>query len=243
VGLAEIQAYGTTGSGGNQPVASAGPAQTVNSGAAVTLDGSGSFDPNALPLTYQWTQTAGTSVALSSTTAVQPTFTAPATGGTLTFQLVVSDGQYTSAPATVTITVTADLAMLATATASSQNTAYSQTAAKAIDGVIDGYPGDYTKEWATVGGKAGSWLTLTWSSPVTLNTVVLYDRPNGSDQITSATLTFSNGTQIAVGALPASDAPVTVNVPNITTTTLTMTVNSVSASTQNVGLAEIQAYS
>ena len=181
-------------------------------------------------------------MTLSSPTAVQPTFTAPATAGTLTFQLVVNDGTLSSAPSSVSITVTTDLAMAATATASSENDAYNQTAAKAIDGVVDGYPGDYTKEWATNGGGAGSWLKLTWSSPVTLATVVLYDRPDGQDQITSATLTFSNGTQIPVGTLPASDSPVTVNVPNITTTSLTLTVNTVSATTHNVGLAEIEAF-
>jgi LmbE family N-acetylglucosaminyl deacetylase len=244
VGLAEIEAYAPTGSsGGTTPIANPGMAQTVMTGVTVTLDGAGSYDPNGESLAYQWTQTAGPAVTLSSATAVQPTFTAPASSATLTFQLVVNDPQFTSAPSTVTITVTQDLAMLATATASSQNTAYGQTAAKAIDGVIDGYPGDYTKEWATVGGGAGSWLLLTWSSPVTLNSVVLYDRPNGSDQIMAGTLTFSNGTTIPVGELPASDQPgVTVNVPNITTTTLLFTITAVSPSTQNVGLAEIEAF-
>ncbi len=208
----------------------------------MTLDGSGSSDPNGDSLTYQWTQTAGPAVTLSSATAAKPTFTAPATAATLTFQLVVNDGTLSSAPSSVSITVTSDLAMLATATASSEATAYGQTAAKAIDGVVDGFPGDHTKEWATDGGGAGSWLKLTWSSPVTLATIVLFDRPNGNDQITSATLTFSNGTQIPVGALPNDGTGLTVNVPNITTTTLTLTVNSVSATTPNVGLAEIQAY-
>ena len=56
----------------------------------------------------------------------------------------------------MTITVQAaatdtNIAALATATASSQNTSTGQLASKAIDGVIDGYPGDYTNEWATVG--------------------------------------------------------------------------------------------
>ena len=37
----------------------------------------------------------------------------------------------------------------ATATASSENGGDGQTAAKAIDGVIAGYPGDHTAEWAT----------------------------------------------------------------------------------------------
>jgi LmbE family N-acetylglucosaminyl deacetylase len=243
VGLAEIEAWTPTGNSGNQaPTADAGNDQTVTRQATVTLDGSGSSDPNGDSLTYQWTQTAGPSVTLSDPTAVKPTFTAPATSATLTFQLVVSDGKLNSSPSGVSISVTSDVAMAATATASSQNTSTSQTAAKAIDGVVDGWPGDYTKEWATNGGHAGSWLKLTWSSPVTLSKIVLHDRPNGDDQITSATLTFSDGTQLAVGALPNDGSPLTVNVPNITTSTLTLTINSVSPSTQNIGLAEIEAW-
>jgi hypothetical protein len=71
----------------------------------VQLDGSGSSDPNGDPLTYQWTQTGGTPITLSSSTAVNPTFTAPASPSTLTFQVVANDGQASSSPATVTITV------------------------------------------------------------------------------------------------------------------------------------------
>ena len=62
-----------------------------------------------------------------------------------------------------------------TVTASSQNTSTAQTAVKAVDGSVLGYPTDSTKEWATAGGKAGSWIQLTWAAPVTLSRVVLYD--------------------------------------------------------------------
>ena len=108
----------------------------------VQLDGSGSSGPSGSTLTYQWSQTGGhAQVALSSSTAVKPTFTAPANLDGLTFQLVVSDGQASSIPATVVITVAGsaagpDLALSATATASSQNASAGQTAAKAIDGAV-----------------------------------------------------------------------------------------------------------
>jgi peptidoglycan/xylan/chitin deacetylase (PgdA/CDA1 family) len=87
------------------PVASAGSAQTVSAGSTVQLDGSGSSDPNGDPLTYQWTQTGGPAVTLSSGTVVAPTFTAPTSASTLTFQLVVNDGTVSSSPSSVTITV------------------------------------------------------------------------------------------------------------------------------------------
>ena len=86
------------------PTANAGPNQSVTAGATVHLDGSGSVDPGGNP-SYQWTQTSGPAVTLSSATAVKPTFTAPASSATLTFQLVVSDGSLTSEASTVTITV------------------------------------------------------------------------------------------------------------------------------------------
>ncbi len=74
------------------PVADAGPDQIVHTLTVVTLDGSGSFDPDGhLPLTYAWTQTGGTTVTLSDSTVVNPTFTAPAASDTLTFSLMVTD--------------------------------------------------------------------------------------------------------------------------------------------------------
>ena len=121
----------------------------------------------------------------------------------------------TTPPATTTPAPSAtNVAGSATVTASSENAADGQTAVKAVDGVVDGYPGDYSKEWATKAGKAGSWLQLTWPGPVTLGSVVLFDRPNTSDQVTAGTLTFSDGSTVAVPALNNAGAGVTVTFPS-----------------------------
>lgn len=133
-----------------------------------------------------------------------------------------------------------NVAPTATVTASSENAAYGQQAAAAVDGVIAGWPADPTAEWATVGGRAGSWLKLAWATPHTLDKVTLYDRPNLLDQVTGGTLTFSDGTTVPVPALHNDGTATTVTFPPLTTSSVLFTATSVSASTQNVGLAEIQ---
>src|SRR3954466_10045873 len=90
------------------PVANAGPNQSVTAAAQVTLDGSASSDSDGTIASYTWSQTAGTAVTLSSTTAAKPTFTAPSAAATttLTFSLRVTDDRgAVSAAATMNITV------------------------------------------------------------------------------------------------------------------------------------------
>lgn len=75
------------------PTADAGPDQTVDSFAPVTLDGSASADIDGTIAAYTWTQTTGTAVTLDETVPAMPTFDAPNVGGDeiLTFELVVTD--------------------------------------------------------------------------------------------------------------------------------------------------------
>lgn len=91
------------------PTANAGSAQTVNSSALVTLNGTASTDSDGTIASYAWTQTAGTpAITLSSSTASQPTFTAPAVAAatTFTFSLTVTDNRgASSAASTVNVTV------------------------------------------------------------------------------------------------------------------------------------------
>jgi hypothetical protein len=79
-------------SANNPPYADAGPDQTLEqtsrTGAEVTLDGLGSYDPDGDSLNYDWTWAGG------STTGVSPTVTLPL--GTTTVTLTVNDGALTA---------------------------------------------------------------------------------------------------------------------------------------------------
>jgi len=61
-------------------------------GSNVTLDASPSYDPQNLPLSFQWIQISGAPVALSNSHSATPSFTAPTTPDTLAFIAQVSDG-------------------------------------------------------------------------------------------------------------------------------------------------------
>ncbi len=88
-----------------KPLAYAGDDHHILTPEPVTLDGTGSYfsDP-AGPTSFQWTQTLGAEVELDDAAAGRPVFTPPAEGW-YRFDLVVADGQYTSAPDTVLVVV------------------------------------------------------------------------------------------------------------------------------------------
>jgi len=82
------------------PTANAGQNQSVIYGSLVTLNGSASADPDGTIESYQWSQTAGTSVELSSMTEAVVTFTAPSSQDSLSFTLTVTDNEGATSSAT-----------------------------------------------------------------------------------------------------------------------------------------------
>jgi hypothetical protein len=88
------------------PVANAGPDQTVFVDSEVTLDGSGSTDPNNDIDSYQWQQTDGPIVTLANANSSIAQFSAIVVNGSvLTFQLTVTDATGLQATDTCVITV------------------------------------------------------------------------------------------------------------------------------------------
>jgi len=93
--------------GNSVPIADAGMDIMVIEGITVTLDGSDSHDPDDDELTYSWSQKSGPVVDLDDSSSVSPSLTAPDVESTttITFDLVVSDGNFTSSPSSVSITI------------------------------------------------------------------------------------------------------------------------------------------
>ena len=117
MGLFFMMMLGLTGCGGggggttapagtnSAPVANAGAAQNVVTGAVVTLDGSASSDSNGDTLTYKWsftTKPVGSNATIAN--IAKPTFTADTAGG-YTISLVVNDGKIDGTSSTVMVTV------------------------------------------------------------------------------------------------------------------------------------------
>jgi hypothetical protein len=98
-----IQSDAVTGA----PISKAGQNQTVAVGTLVTLDGSGSYDPDGTDITYAWEMASrpwGSSAFLTNPTRSGPTFTADVSG-TYTVTLVVTDAsEEQSLPGQVIIT-------------------------------------------------------------------------------------------------------------------------------------------
>ena len=90
------------------PNAVAGAGQTVASGTTVTLNGSGSNDPDGNNLTFAWSQTLGPNVVLNNPGTDTATFQAPTVNSDtlFRFELLVTDSGGLTDTSVASVTVT-----------------------------------------------------------------------------------------------------------------------------------------
>ena len=147
------------------PVANAGAAQSVLTGATATLDGTGSTDANGDTLTYSWVLSApsGSAATLSSSTESKPTFRADVTG-TYVASLIVNDGKANSVVASTRVTAaTANTAPVASAGSAQTVTV---TATVTLDGTAstDANGDTLTYRWVLSTKPSGSSTVLLLST-------------------------------------------------------------------------------
>ncbi|WP_367716618.1 choice-of-anchor D domain-containing protein [Nitratireductor sp. GISD-1A_MAKvit] len=176
--------------------ADAGADQSVASGAAVSLDGSGSSaNDSGQALTYSWTQTSGPSVTLAGATSATPSFMAPilaigAADEVLVFELSVNDG-FSGAVDSVAITVSAPGNTPPTANAGSD-----ETVASGASVTLDGT--------SSSSNDAGQALTYTWSQ-TSGPSVALTDTSSGSPSFTAPALPIGGADQVLIFQLEVDD--------------------------------------
>ncbi|MCX6877839.1 MAG: hypothetical protein NTW21_29110 [Verrucomicrobia bacterium] len=105
---------------------------------------------------------------------------------------------------------------------------------------VDGICGEHEHgEWASQ-GEQKPWLRLNWSATKAINRINLYDRPNGVDDANGGTLSFSDGSTIAVTGIPKDGMVKEVTFSDKTVTWVEFKVTGGIGA--NVGLSEIQVF-
>ncbi|MFL0355489.1 PKD domain-containing protein [Erythrobacter sp. GH1-10] len=166
----------------NQPptAAIAGPS-TASGGATVSLDGSGSTDPENDPLVYQWTQVSGPTATIANPGAASTDVVLPAATGsvqTVVFQLLVADNFDASDTEQITIQIAANNAPVANA---GQDQTVPGEAVVQLDGSgsSDSDNDPITYSWTQVSGPP-----VTLSDPTAANpTFTAPPRRNGPQEI------------------------------------------------------------
>ena len=182
--------------GHTPPVADAGPNQIGVAAGTITLNGSGSYSPDGLPITYQWIQQAGPAVTLSSATAAIATFTAAA-GQAYTFELIVKDslgGQGTARVNVTTTAATGGVIQFFIANPSQITAGQSSTLSWSVTGATS----------VSING-AGTNLPLSGSLPVSPAKTTTYTLT-----ATSSSGTSTANTTVTVGGVTSSQPSLTV---------------------------------
>ena len=193
------------------PTSSAGPDQTTNYSQLVTLDGSGSSDPDGTIASYQWSQISGTNVTLSTLDQSTTTFTSPNEEGDLLFKLVVTDNEAATATDTINVTVVNINIDPISGAGADQSVGFSQlvtldgSGSSDPDGTIASY------QWSQISGtnvtlSTPDQSTTTFTSPTNENilvfTLFITDELGGGDHDTTSVLVQNTTTSIDENLIP-----------------------------------------
>lgn len=191
-------AGGTTDPVNRKPTASAGADITVEGPASVTLDGSASKDSDGTITSYAWTQTSGTTVALTNANTAVASFDVleVAQTETFTFSLTVTDNEGATSTDSVVVTVNA------------KDTGPVNTAPDAaISAPAEVNAGDVVVVDASGSTDADNdTLSFTWDVPAELNATIqgasvsFVAADYTQDTLLNFSVTVSDGTETSVAS-------------------------------------------
>jgi hypothetical protein len=174
-----------------KPIAHSGDNKIVNTNDIVTLDGALSFDDDDDSLSYLWQQINGDDITLNNHQIAQTYFTAPETGGTFSFSLVVNDGVSDSDADEVIIEIAPINPQL------SANTGADQTVQNNILVTLNGTNSaaadnaTLSYNWEQTGGPS---VTMSSISAISPSFTSPHIDVNSNDIILTFSLFVSNGT-------------------------------------------------
>jgi hypothetical protein len=165
--------------GNHPPVAKVRAATETMSGQTVTLDGSGSSDPDGDKLTYLWTQTQGENIFLADNSNPTLHFVAPSVKKPTqyTFELTVSDGELDElASATILVTPVSAAGLCGTANEGSSLTLNcpSGEVITRVNFASYGTPGGSCSAFTTGSCNAGSSVSVVADACEGMNSCTLY---------------------------------------------------------------------
>ena len=193
------------------PTSDAGPDQTTSFSQVVTLDGSGSSDPDGTIESYLWSQISGTSVTIDAPEEATTSFTSPNEEGEFKFKLVVTDNEIANNADTISVTVVnTNISPFADA-GTDQSVGFSQvvtldgSGSSDPDGTIESYL------WSQISGtsvalETPNEATTTLTSPTEENILVfslsITDELGGTDRDTISVLVQNTTNAIGANLLP-----------------------------------------
>jgi len=217
---------GIGGSTNNAPIADAGNAQSVETGEAVTLNGSGSSDSDGDPLTYSWSFTStpnGSSASLSGSISSSPSFTADVDGD-FVVSLTVNDGTTDSNADSVTITATTTVSNTAPVADAGSNQSVTTGDTVELSGSASSDPDQdsLTYSWSFSTVPSGSSASLSDATTVSANftpdidgdyvvSLTVNDGTESSNNSNSDSVTISASPPVSNTA-PVADAGVDQNI-------------------------------